>query len=417
MTAARRLLATPVVAGLLAALLLSQATPAATAAATPFSVRIEAGPHVGVTFDPAWRITGRQTVTTAAPATVTASDRTAVPGDGTWLLIASGALAGRWVRESTLSYVPGVVDVAAFGPARAVTLRAGSWELFRFDGTGTMTEARGRTVGTATTVHADQAATIRGRRHIRITDGEWAGWWLPGSLAAPLPITCDAGSPPRGAGPITIRSVPAATGRIALTFDMGGRLTPALSIIRYLQLERVCATIFATGAASDTPTGRAVLAEVAAHPELFELGNHTQHHCDLANGGGGAACPADPSAAFVQSELRDAEAVIEGISGLHTIPYWRPPYGSVNAAVRQAAAAAGWGYTLMWATDTIDSKPIADGGPTASAIVAKVVGNRSPGAVVLNHLGGYQTRNALPATIAGLRAAGYTPTSVSGLFR
>ena len=54
----------------------------------------------------------------------------------------------------------------------------------------------------------------------------------------------------------------------------------------------MCATIFPTGAAADTTVGRAVLAEVRAHPELFEVGNHTQHHCNLRDGGGGAACPA-----------------------------------------------------------------------------------------------------------------------------
>src|SRR4051812_22072056 len=310
---------------------------AAPVRAASLNVRLEAGPQTGVTFDAAWRVATRRTVTLARPVAVTASVRSSRPATGTWLRLTSGTLAGRWVRESRVAYVPAIVDVRPFTSPRSATLQPGAWERYRFDAGGALVEARGEQAIAPTSVTFDRSAMIRGARHVRVASGAWAGWWLPGSAATPVSIGCSAGARASGPGPVTLRSVPAAAGRIALTFDMGGRLTPALSIIRYLELERVCATIFATGAAADTPIGRAVLAEVAAHPELFELGNHTQHHCDLANGGGGAACPADPSAAFVQSELRDAEAVIEGISGLHTIPYWRPPYGSVNATVRQAA--------------------------------------------------------------------------------
>ncbi len=416
MLEARRRRFLPFIAAVAATFLLVGAPPPA-AHATSMSVRLEAGPQVGVTFDTGWHVTSRRTVTLAVAATVSASRTAKLGAAGTWLRITSGALSGRWVRRSLVAYVPGTVDVATFSPTRAVTLRAGTWELYRFDAAGTMTDARPMTATATTVVQADRGATVRGQRHVRIASGAWAGWWIPGSAASPAPVTCSAGSPPSAAGPVTVRSVASATGHMALTFDMGGRLTPALSIVRYLELQRVCATIFPTGVAAATTTGRAVLAEVAAHPELFELGNHTQHHCDLANGGGGAACPADPTAAFVQSELRDADAVVAGISGLHTIPYWRPPYGAVNAAVKQAAADAGWRYTVLWAIDTIDWKPRTDGGPSAADITAKVVGHRAPGAIVLNHLGGYQTRAALPATIKGLRAAGYTPTSVSGLYR
>ena len=34
--------------------------------------------------------------------------------------------------------------------------------------------------------------------------------------------------------------------------------------------------------------GREIMAIVRAHPELFEIGNHTMHHCDLVRGGGGS---------------------------------------------------------------------------------------------------------------------------------
>ena len=64
-----------------------------------------------------------------------------------------------------------------------------------------------------------------------------------------------------------------ATGRVALTFDMGGRMTPAVTILKILVENRVCATLFPTGSISRTAEGQAALAIVKAHPELFEVGN------------------------------------------------------------------------------------------------------------------------------------------------
>lgn len=416
----RRLVARLALAAVVAALLVPVVTPGPVAAAT-FTLRLEAGPQAAVQYGTSWMVTASKTLTLTSPVNATGSARVSVAGRGTWLKAASGPLSGWWVREGRLAYRPGIVAVRTYAPVRTVTLEAGRWELYRFDAGGVMTAAKGRTVSTSTTAHVDRTAVIDGRRYSRIADGTWAGWWLPGSIAAPVRITCSAGSPPpaTSATPARIvRAVDGATGEIALTFDMGGRLAPALDIIRFLELERICATIFPTGVMAQTITGRAVLAEIKAHPELFELGNHTVHHCNLRDGGTGASCPATrPSAAFVTAELVDADTIIAGIVGRRTVPYWRPPYGAVDSTLAGVAAAAGYPYTIMWSTDTIDWRPVADGGPTASEIAAKVIAGRRAGAIVLMHLGGWNTRNALPAMIQELRSAGYTPTTISALYR
>jgi peptidoglycan/xylan/chitin deacetylase (PgdA/CDA1 family) len=410
--ASRPLLTALVGVALLASLAATEAS------AATLSVRLEAGPHPAVTFSSTWQVTGRRTVTYAAPVTVSGSRRVNVPDRGWHLNVTSGALAGWWVKENRVSYVPGIVGTTTWSPVRHLAMGAGRWELYRFTSTGAMAQARGRTVSAATTTHVDRTSVIDGRRYVRIADGAWAGWWVPGSLASPNRITCSVGSPPTGTAGRKVSAVASATGEIALTFDMGGRLTPALDIVQFLELERVCATIFPTGAAAQTDIGRQVMAEIKAHPELFELGNHTVHHCNLRDGGGGAACPATrPSAAFVTGELQDADAIIAGLAGRHTTPYWRPPYGAVDSTLVGVAAAAGYPYTIMWSTDTIDWRTVANGGPTAAQIAAKVIANRKAGAIVLMHLGGYHTRQALPAVIHGLRGADYTPTSISALYR
>ena len=415
---ARRLVRRLALAAVVAALLLPAAAASPVAAAT-FTLRFEAGPQAAVRYDPAtWAVTASKIVTFRSPVNATASARAWITGRGTWIKAASGPLSGWWVRESRVAYRPGIVASTTYAPARTAPMAAGRWELYRFDAAGKMTAAKGRTVPRSTHEHADRTAVINGLRYSRITGGAWAGWWLPGSVTAPARITCSADSPPAGTAARIVRSVAGATGEIALTFDMGGRITPALDIVRFLELERVCATIFPTGAMAQTATGRAVLAEIRAHPELFELGNHTVHHCNLRDGGGGSACPAArPSAAFVAAELRDADAIIAGIAGRHTTPYWRPPFGALDTTLAGVAASAGYPYTIMWSTDTIDWRTVADGGPTASDIAAKVIAGRKAGAIVLMHLGGWNTRDALPAMVQGLRAAGYNPTTISGFYR
>ena len=221
-------------------------------------------------------------------------------------------------------------------------------------------------------------------------------------------------------------AIPNAGPRVALTFDMGGRMVPAVKIIRLLIANRVCATIFPTGRqARDSVEGPQVMALIKAHPELFELGNHTMHHCDLSVGGAGSpsytdvnhcnTAKPDPSPAFIKQELLDAEAILEAATGLNVKPYWRAPYGSRDASVLSAAADAGYDHHFGWDVDTIDWKPISDGGPTARSMAIKVVDNAKSGSVVLMHLGGFETLDALQAMIDGLRSRGFVLTTLSDM--
>jgi peptidoglycan-N-acetylglucosamine deacetylase len=243
---------------------------------------------------------------------------------------------------------------------------------------------------------------------------------LPTPSIAPPVAACHAGNRAPAAPSVVYRSMPGAGAEVALTFDMGGRLDPALQIMNLLVANKVCATIFPTGAMSQTPIGQQVLAIIRTHPELFEVGNHTMHHCDLVHGGLGSPTTAPcaggvPTAAFIRKELTDAAAILKAGTGQDPVPYWRPPYGVYNQAVLNAAASVGYTKTLLWDIDTVDWKPISDGGPSAQQIANKVVGGAVNGSVVLMHLGGYETLDALKLMIPGLRGRGFTLTSVSDL--
>jgi len=267
------------------------------------------------------------------------------------------------------------------------------------------------------------------------------GWILlvsgdPNVTPRPGPISPPATSrptqPPSGGGGCTagnrvaagsvqvFRTIPNAGPGVALTFDMGGRMEPAVDIMNFLIANRVCATIFATGIMSETAQGQQVMAIIKAHPELFEIANHTMYHCDLVRGGGGSPstqpCAGGAfSADRIRQELTQAEAILRAGTGQDPQPYWRPPYGSFNDAVLNAVASVGYTKTFMWDIDTIDWKPISDGGPTAEQIAAKVVGNAVNGSNVLFHLGGYETLDSLRLIVPGLRDRGFTLTSLSDL--
>jgi peptidoglycan/xylan/chitin deacetylase (PgdA/CDA1 family) len=260
------------------------------------------------------------------------------------------------------------------------------------------------------------------------------GWVLivsgdPGVTPLPTPATtptprpsgsgCSANQRVAAGSAQTFATIPGAGPGVALTFDMGGRMDPAVDIMNFLVDHEVCATIFATGVMSQTDEGKRVMAIIRDHPQLFEIANHTMHHCDLARGGGGspttAPCTGTFDAARIRAELTDAEAILRDGTDQSPQPYWRPPYGSLNQAVIDAAAAAGYTKTFLWDIDTIDWKPTSQGGPTAAQIAAKVINNSVNGSNVLFHLGGYETLDALQLIVPGLRDRGFTLTSLSDL--
>ena len=189
---------------------------------------------------------------------------------------------------------------------------------------------------------------------------------------------------------------------VALTFDMGGRVGDALSIMAWLVTHDVHASVFMTGAMADnvnTDAGQSVLATIERHPELFTLGNHSYTHRDFRT----------LTAAEIREELRRTETALATWCDQDPRPFFRPPSGGYDTAVLAAVGAAGYARTVLWDIDTIDWRPIANDppGPTADEIVSKVVGGARGGSIVLMHLGGFETLDALPRVVEGLLARGF----------
>ncbi len=340
---------------------------------------------------------------------------------------ASGTASGQPTATATSTGSAQPSDGASTTPTSTPSSVGTTYVVRAGDTLSSIARAWGTTVG--------QLQVWNGERHPSlVTDPNslQVGWELivagdpnatPLLTVAPTPPAsgCRAGNRVPAGSQQTFATIPNAGHAVGLTLDMGGRLDPGIDILNFLIAHHVCATLFPTGAMAQTTQGQAVMAIIRAHPELFEIGNHTMHHCDLVRGGGGSPTTAPcvtggtPTAAFIRKELTDAAAILKQYSGQDPVPYWRPPYGSINDAVRAAAASVGYTKTFMWDVDTIDWKPISDGGPTAEQIASKVISRSVDGSIVLMHLGGYETLDALKIMVPGLRERGFLLTSLSDM--
>lgn len=209
--------------------------------------------------------------------------------------------------------------------------------------------------------------------------------------------------PSVGSVATVVRNGPRGEATVALTFDMGGRLDPAQDILAWLVANEVPATIFPTGrTGTTTEQGIAALEVVAANRTLLDLGNHSWSHPDFR----------DLDARAMRDQLQRTEDAVSALTGRSTKPWFRPPYGGLDELIPAAVGSAGWSSIVMWDVDTIDWRPVEDDGPTAAEMVEKVVANARGGSIVLMHLGGYETLEALPAMVAALRARGLEPVTL-----
>jgi peptidoglycan/xylan/chitin deacetylase (PgdA/CDA1 family) len=230
-------------------------------------------------------------------------------------------------------------------------------------------------------------------------------------LVPPVPrrlmLAAALGATPAAASPLLEPRLRLRSQAVALTLDLcPGGFDARLA--GFLAAERIPVTVFVTGEwLRRNPEG---LAFLLAHPALFDLQNHGDHHLAAVLGGGwvhGLPLAGDP--ARLRAEVMGAAALLTAASG--RAPRW---FRGAGALYDQAAL------------DLLRGLGVAIGGYSLSADLGASLGAEAvaarlaalgPGGVALAHLN--QPRRAagegVMAGVARLRAAGATFVTLGGL--
>jgi peptidoglycan/xylan/chitin deacetylase (PgdA/CDA1 family) len=203
-----------------------------------------------------------------------------------------------------------------------------------------------------------------------------------------------------------VEHVATARNAVALTFDDGPSEWTE-QILDALGSHGSAGTFFVRGSALDTRTSQTVL---RAYRAGCDVGNHTQNHLSYAK-----CDDATARAEFVRTHELLAELTGDAPS------LTRPPFGHAPERLDEIAGAHGYRATVMW---SISPDDWAEPQPSADRILALVLSELRPGAIVLLHDGSdpergelsrAQTVEAVRRLLPELAARGYQAMAVSGL--
>ncbi len=181
---------------------------------------------------------------------------------------------------------------------------------------------------------------------------------------------------------------------IALTLDDGYR--PDHRILDLIARYGVHGTAFIVGDVADS--------DHMFVRELVRLGwmvcSHTQSHAQLTT----------LSHAQIRQEMLDGIESVESVVG-YRCPYFRAPYGSVDARV--AAMADALGVQLIgWDASISDTAPAGTDPDLQTRIATDAI---RPGSILLGHFGGTNSYTVLSEVLEWLRTSGYSVGSVAEL--
>lgn len=173
-----------------------------------------------------------------------------------------------------------------------------------------------------------------------------------------------------------LSALPGSGDLLALTVDDG---TNSEVVRLYTQFARdtgIRMTFFVNGVYDSWRDNAALLRPLVESGQI-QLGNHTWSHPDLTT----------LDSAGIAEQLTRNDRFLRDTYGADATPYFRPPYGSHNAAVDAVAADLGYRVPTLWNGSLADSKEL-----TEEFIVSMADKYFVPQNIVIGHL------NHLPVT-------------------
>ncbi|MEH7085905.1 polysaccharide deacetylase family protein [Neobacillus drentensis] len=218
---------------------------------------------------------------------------------------------------------------------------------------------------------------------------------LYGKNVEPTPPKQD--PPPTSASSVIISEGSPQQKQISLTFDAGSDAV-GIRILDVLKKHKVKATFFLTGTwVEKYPSLAKKIVE-----EGHEIGNHSYSHPDAVK----------TTANALKHDIIKAEEAIKEATGKSPQPYFRFPFGSYNSAALKTVGAAGYPYSIQWSLDTIDWKQ-----PATEVIISRIKTGASNGDIILMHIGGINTPEAVDQVIPWLKDQGYQLVPLSILLK
>jgi polysaccharide deacetylase family sporulation protein PdaB len=182
--------------------------------------------------------------------------------------------------------------------------------------------------------------------------------------------------------------------RISITFDAAWGADKTAQIVEVLKQYGVPATFFLVGFWIEKYADEVKMLDEAG----IEIGNHSETHPDMAK----------LSKSQMQSQLESVNLKIEAATGKRP-KFFRPPFGSYNDGVIDAAASVGL-TVVQWDVDSLDWKD-----KKASSIVDRVFKKVRNGSIILFHNNGDCVVGAISILIPALKNKGFEFVTVGDL--
>ena len=190
------------------------------------------------------------------------------------------------------------------------------------------------------------------------------------------------------------------TARFAWTVDDGCSPDAVKAYINFVADNYLRLTFFVYAGVSPWQTQRKLLKPLVESGQI-QLANHTMRHPLLTK----------LTTKQVQKELMDCHNFMERNYGIDAKPYYRPPYGGINAAVIDAAADIGYTKPMLW------SGTLGDSGNIGSAKFMNLAnrGMRDHG-IVLGHANNMVAPNHFDRLLEIVNSRGLSTVTLTDAF-